>query len=145
MSEEIKLREAMSQAHAGDEVPTFDDVWRRAEMAARVAPPRRPVRYVLQGSAALALVALVVWLMWPTAPPLAPPSRLPARAVATTLTVPVTLAALTSWRGPTDFLLNTLETDLLSSTTQVGNPSSLAVPGLGELNFNESPTSTQRR
>lgn len=139
MSSEDKLRQAMRQAHASDEAPHFGPIWSRARAEAH-GTSRRPMRRILQGTVLAAAVALAVWLVLPGAPPVVnPPGKPP------TLAQPVALASLTSWQGPTDFLLNTLDSGLLSSSPQVGNTNSLTMPGLGELNITIPWTSTQRR
>ena len=147
MSGERKLKQAMGEAHRRDDVPSFDLMWRRAQAQGR---DRRPARTGLQlalGGALLAAVALAALLLAPgdrkaPAPTAAPTAAAPFK-------VPVILASLGSWQGPTDFLLEAngadlLEntgTDLLSGTIQIGVIESLALPGMGELTpENNHPT-----
>lgn len=156
-----RLRETLKQAHSGQEPPPFGPMWRRAQAEARSSAARRPLRLavsrpmrlVLGGALAAATIA-AIWLMVPgareevPADPLTRPVPSAARE-AKPFVMPVVLASLTSWQGPTDFLLKTYTdttgADLMSGALQVGNPESTAVPGLGKLNLNSLTITTNRR
>ena len=88
-----RLRQAMKDAHAGEKAPTFAVA---ARAGARIGRRAGWMPWVALGSAACAVLIAVV-LVRPGAPRLAP--------------TPVD--SFSSWRGPTDFLLETPGMDVL--------------------------------
>ncbi len=136
MSGEDKLKQGLEQLHRRDEAPAFDLMWRRAQAQARARKPGSARLRLALGAGLVAAVALAVWLTLPGAPEVAP-TPTPAGGGQ-----PVLLASLSSWQGPTDFLLETTGADLLRGAIQFGAIESLGVPNLRELHPVDDPTTT---
>jgi len=83
------LRAAFAEAHRTDaeRMPTFDKVWRAARHGTR--PGSSPLPWLVTCASLVAAAGLAMWLVNQLGPP---PAQLPSG---------------TSWRGPTDFLLET--------------------------------------
>jgi hypothetical protein len=83
------LRAAFAEAHRADSerMPTFGRVWPTARRSGRTGPS--PMPWLLTVATLATAAGLAVWLVGQLGPP---PAQLPAG---------------TSWRGPTDFLLET--------------------------------------
>ena len=138
MSDDGKLNRTMEQAHHGDDAPAFDLMWRRAQAQARSSKSSRGGLRLALGAGLVAAVALAAFLLTPADQPA--PHREPADSVATQLEVPVALASLSTWQGPTDFLLETTGNDLLQGSLQIGVIESLALPNLCETSFEDNHT-----
>jgi hypothetical protein len=82
-------RAALADAHRGDaaRTPSFERVWSGACRSGR--PRNSPVPWLMTCASLAAAMGLAVWLVGRLGPP---PAQLPTG---------------TSWRGPTDFLLET--------------------------------------
>jgi hypothetical protein len=83
------LRAAFAEAHRSDaeRTPSFDQAWRTVRSDRRPRPS--PTPWLATCATLLAAAGLAVWLVGRLGPP---PAQLPTG---------------TSWRGPTDFLLET--------------------------------------
>ena len=83
------LRAAFAEAHRADaeQIPSFDQAWGRARRGGRLRAS--PTPWLVTCATLVTAAGLAVWLVGRLGPP---PSQLPAG---------------TSWRGPTDFLLET--------------------------------------
>ena len=83
------LRAAFAEAHRVDaaRTPSFHNTWRTARRASQPRP--FPTPWLVTGASLAAAAWLAVWVVGRVGPP---PAQLPTG---------------TSWRGPTDFLLET--------------------------------------
>jgi hypothetical protein len=83
------LRAALAEAHRRDaeRAPTFDQAWQRARHGSR--PHTSAVPWLVTCASLVTAAGLAVWLVGRLGPP---PAQLPSG---------------TTWRGPTDFLLET--------------------------------------
>jgi hypothetical protein len=104
------LRAALAEAHRRDaeRAPTFDQVWHRARRGGR--PHTSAVPWLVTCASLVTAAALAVWLVGRLGPP---PAQLPGG---------------TTWRGPTDFLLET--PGLVTLRTVPSLIPSLPEPGL---------------
>jgi hypothetical protein len=83
------LRAALAEAHQTDaeRTPSFDQAWGTARRSSR--PPASPTPWLVTCATLATAAVLAVWLVGRLGPP---PAQLPTG---------------TTWRGPTDFLLET--------------------------------------
>ena len=107
------LRAALKRSQRSTHLPAFDEVWSAAQASRRGQFAR-----VLLAAAVLVTTA---WLLVASVKPWAEP--LHAKAVLPTaapLVVPPVVLALSDWRAPTDFLLETPGLELMATVPVVG-------------------------
>lgn len=102
-----EIRKAFEDVHkyGGDDVPEFDDVWRRSKLASqrRTASHRR--RWRVFAAAVSATAIFIVY--WSARRDVVAPSKPPM---------------LTEWKAPTDFLLQMPNRELLSGIPRIPSP-----------------------
>jgi hypothetical protein len=121
---DIRDRFASLRREEAARTPAFEQVLRRAH------PARRGIGSWVTAGSLMAVVGLAA-LLWRS------PHRSPGPEVMA--------AAISQWRAPTDFLLNTPGMDMLRTIPRIGEPAD-AIPSIPELNLKPAlPAKTEHR